>query len=293
MSMLYLQLLLDGIVTGCAVGVIAVSFSYFYATSGIFNIAHAGVYTLAGYTAWWLVGMGVPFAFALASAVVVAALVGMAIQMLVYDRLELRGASPLVILIASIGVLAVLQNAMAMIFSPNIVQFDLGWRTTPVSILGLTLSIPQTLIVVSSCVLCVGMHYFSQRTNLGKRIRAVSSNRELAEITHMNPRAVLVIVIGISSALVAVPGVLVGVDQALQPYSALVILLTAVVAMIAGGIGSIGGAFFMAVLLSAIQSVSVAMVSGRWSVAVVFGIFILFILLRPSGLFRQRVSRTI
>lgn len=291
--MLYLQLLLDGIVTGCAVGVIAVSFSYFYATSGIFHIAHAGIYTLAGYAAWWLVSMDIPFAASLVCAILIAAAIGAAIQALLYDRLEQRGASPLVILIASIGALSVLQNILAILFSPNIVQFDLAWRTASLSFAGLTLSIPQAMIAVSSVILAFGLSVFSRKTNLGKRIRAVSSNRELAEITHMNPRAVLVIVMAISSALVAVPGVLVGVDQALQPYSALVILLTAVVAMIAGGIGSIGGAFFMAVLLSAIQSVSVAFVSGRWSVAVVFGIFILFILLRPSGLFRLRVSRSI
>jgi branched-chain amino acid transport system permease protein len=291
--MLYLELVLDGLVTGCAVGVVAMSFSYFYATSGIFNIAHAGVYSLAGYVAWWLTSINTPFPVAFALAIVSAAAVGMAIQLLVYDRLDRRGASPLVVLIASIGVLAVLQNLLAMFFSPNIVQFDLSWRTQPISLGIVSLSVPQVLIVISSVILCVGLAAFSRWSALGKRIRAVASNPELAEITHLNPRLVLVIVIAISSALVAFPGVLVGVDQALQPYSALIILLTAVIAMIAGGIGSISGAFTMSVVLSVIQSLSVAFVSGRWSIAVVFGVFIVFILVRPQGLFRQKVTRSI
>ncbi len=291
--MLYLELVLDGLVTGCAVGVVAMSFSYFYATSGIFNIAHAGVYSLAGYVAWWLTSINTPFPVAFALAIVSAAAVGMAIQLLVYDRLDRRGASPLVVLIASIGVLAVLQNLLAMFFSPNIVQFDLSWRTQPISLGIVSLSVPQVLIVISSVFLCVGLAAFSRWSALGKRIRAVASNPELAEITHLNPRLVLVIVIAISSALVAFPGVLVGVDQALQPYSALIILLTAVIAMIAGGIGSISGAFTMSVVLSVIQSLSVAFVSGRWSIAVVFGVFIVFILVRPQGLFRQKVTRSI
>jgi branched-chain amino acid transport system permease protein len=291
--MLYLQLVADGIVTGCAVGLVAVSFAYFYATTGTFHVAHAGIYTLAGYVAWSLTGEGVPFWAALAAAVACGAAVGALIQATLYERLESRGASPLVKLIASIGVLTTLQNIVAILFSPNIVQFELPWRTSSVGFAGITVSMPQLVIVISSLVLFSGIILFSRYTALGKRVRAVASNPMLAQITHLEPQRVFIYVIAISSGLVAVPGVLVGVDQALQPYTSLLVLLTAVVAVIAGGVGSLGGAFVMSLAVSVVQSLSVAFVSGRWSVAVVFAIFVVFILFKPEGLVRRKFNRAI
>jgi branched-chain amino acid transport system permease protein len=291
--MLYLQLLVDGIVTGCAVGLVSVSFAYFYATTGIFHVAHAGIYTLSGYLGWYLSSLGMPFILAVALSVCISAVVGMVIQLSLYGPLEKKGASPLVMLITSIGALTVLQNIVAIFFTPNIVQFDLPWRLSSMVFGGVSISIPQLIILIASVVVFAGFVAFSKYSNLGKRIRAVASNPSLAEITHLNPKLIFVVVIAISSGVVAVPGILVGVDQALQPYTSLIILLTAVIAMIAGGIGSLTGAFIMSIVLAVIQSMSVAFVSGRWSIAVVFGIFILFILIKPEGLFRRKFNRAI
>ena len=149
------------------------------------------------------------------------------------------------------------------------------------------------MIVVTSLAIFAAMLTFSRYSGLGKRIRAVASNPELAEITRLKPKIVFLYVIGISSGIVAVPGVLIGLDQALQPYNSLLILLTAVIAMIAGGIGSLPGAFLMSILISVVQSMSVAFVPGRWSIAVVFGFFVVLILLKPEGLFRSRFARAL
>ncbi|MBS7707484.1 branched-chain amino acid ABC transporter permease [Chelatococcus asaccharovorans] len=291
--MLYLQLFVDGVVSGCAIGLVSISFSYFYSVTGTFHVAHAGIYTLCGYVAWALVAAGAPFIAALMLAVLAGALSGYATQHVLYQRLADRQASPLVMMIASIGLLTVLQNIVAIVFSPNIVQFDMPWRVGHLDIAGVTLSHPQALIALVSIVIFVGLTVFSARTDLGKRIRAIASNAELAEITRLDPKRVFAYVLAISSAIVAVPAVLVGVDQAMQPYTSLIVLLTAVVAMIAGGIGSLPGAFGMSIVLAVIQSLSVALIPGRWSIAAVFGIFILFILLKPEGLFRRRFSRAL
>lgn len=291
--MLYLQLLIDGVISGCAIGLVAASFSYFYATTGTFHVAHAGIYTLSAYLGWWLVGLGVPFIVALMAAIATGAAAGYLTQRLLYERLARNESSPLVILIASIGLLTVLQNAVAILFSPNIVQFSLPWRMQHVGFGGISLSIPQVLIAVSGISIMVALVLFSRYSVLGKRIRAVTSNPALAEITRLAPRQVYAYVLAISSAIVAVPGVLTGVDQALQPYTSLLVLLTAVIAMIAGGIGSLVGAFGMSIVLAVVQSMSVAFMPGRWSVAAVFGIFIVFILVRPEGLFRSRFSRAV
>lgn len=290
---LYLQLLFDGVVNGCAIGLVSISFAYFYASTGIFHVAHAGIYTVGGYVALYLTAIGLPFVPALLLAMLCCVLVGLVTQLLLYRKLEERRASPLVMMIASIGLLTLLQNIVAILFTPNILQFDLPWRLKSIMLGSVALSYPQAMIGAASLVIFGGMLAFSRYSSLGKRIRAVASNPELAEITRLKPKAVFLYVIAISSAIVAVPGVLVGVDQALQPYTALLPLLTAIVAMIAGGIGSLPGAFLMSILISVVQSMSVAFVSGRWSIAVVFGVFVLLILLKPEGLFRSRFARAL
>ena len=128
----------------------------------------------------------------------------------------------------------------------------------------------------------------SRRTALGRRIRAVASNPFFAEIARLRPERVTVQVMMIASAIVALSGVLVGLDQAMQPYTGTVVLLTASVAMIAGGIGSLTGAFVVSIALAVLQNLSLLVMPGRWSIAVTFALFIVFMIARPEGLFRAR-----
>src|SRR6185312_2589190 len=131
--MLALQLLCNGLATGCALGIVAVTFSLVYATTKLFHVAHAGVFTLGGYLAWSMTIRGVPFIVAFAIAVAVCAATGALIQAWLYARLERRHATHLVILIASLGALAVMQNIIAAIYTPNILQFSLPWASEVVA----------------------------------------------------------------------------------------------------------------------------------------------------------------
>jgi branched-chain amino acid transport system permease protein len=127
--------------------------------------------------------------------------------------------------------------------------------------------------------------WFAHRTILGKQMRAVASNPFLAEITRLRPRNVHVYVMAIASAAVCVPGVLVPVDLGLQPYNGVTPLLTATIAMIAGGVGSITGAFVLAIAIAELQNLSLLVMPGEWSIGVTFFIFVIFMLFRPTGLF--------
>ena len=285
--MLFLQLLMDGLVSGCAVGVVAISFSLVYSTTRVFHVAHAAVFTIAGYIAWYSATMGVPFGIALVLSVAGCAAVGALIQKYLYEYLDRRSATPLVLLIASLGTLTILTNLAAAIFTADILRFPNGWRLAAVGFGGINLSYAQIGIVVSSLILLFGILAFTRRTLLGKRIMAVASNPYLAEITRLEPRKVFIYVMAIASGVVAVPGTLIAFDQALQPYTGIFVLLTAVISMIAGGIGSLTGAFVIAIGICVLQNVSLVVMSGQWGIAATFGLFILFMLVRPEGLFRK------
>ena len=284
--MLALQLLFNGLATGCALGVVAVTFSLVYSTTKLFHVAHAGVYTLGGYLAWSLSIRGAPFLVAFLVAIVICAGTGALIQALLYARLERRHATHLVILIASLGTLAVMQNIVAAVYSPNILQFSLPWASTVVAGGGsIRLTVIQVLIVAASVAAYAGLMWFAHHTILGKQMRAVASNPFLAEITRLRPRRVHVYVMAIASAVVTVPGVLVPVDLGLQPYNGVTPLLTATIAMIAGGVGSITGAFVLAIAIAELQNLSLLVIPGEWSIGITFFIFLVFMLFRPTGLF--------
>ncbi len=284
--MLALQLLCNGLATGCALGIVAVTFSLVYSTTKLFHVAHAGVFTLGGYLAWSLTIRGVPFILSFLIGVAVCAGIGALIQGVLYARLERRHATHLVILIASLGTLAVMQNIIAAVYTPNILQFPLPWASEVVAAGGsVRLTVIQVLIVVASIAAYGGLMWFAHRTILGKQMRAVASNPFLAEITRLRPLRVHVYVMAIASAVVCVPGILVPVDLGLQPYNGVTPLLTATIAMIAGGVGSITGAFVLAIVIAELQNLSLLIMPGEWSIGVTFFIFVIFMLFRPTGLF--------
>ena len=286
--MLALQLLVTGLVTGCSLGVVAISFSLVYATTKIFHVAHAGIYTLGGYLAWSLVMYGAPVLVAAIVAIAACATLGALIQSQLYARLERRRATHLVVLIASLGALAVMQNIIAAVYTPNILQFPLEWSRRMVSLGAVRLNYTQILTIVTSLAAYVGTMLFAHRTILGKRIRAVASNPMLADITRLQPQTVYIYVIAIASALVCLPGILVPLDLGLQPYNGVTPLLTATIAMIAGGVGSITGAFVLSVAIAVVQNLSLLVMPGEWSIGVTFFIFVIFMLFRPTGLFTAR-----
>ncbi len=283
--MLALQLLVTGVVTGCALGVVAISFSLVYATTKIFHVAHAGIYTLGGYLAWSLMVHRAPLALAFLVPIAVCAMIGAAMQSQLYARLARRRATHLVVLIASLGMLAVMQNIIAAVYTPNILQFPLDWSSRVVSFGPVRLNWTQMLTIVVSLAAYAGTMLFAHRTILGKRIRAVASNPMLADITRLQPQTVYIYVIAIASALVCLPGILVPLDLGLQPYNGVTPLLTATIAMIAGGVGSITGAFVLSVAIAVLQNLSLLVMPGEWSIGVTFFIFVVFMLFRPTGLF--------
>ncbi|MEJ0016311.1 MAG: branched-chain amino acid ABC transporter permease [Acetobacteraceae bacterium] len=210
---------------------------------------------------------------------------GALIQSQLYARLERRRATHLVVLIASLGALAVIQNIIAAAYSPNILQFPIPWSSRIVPLGGVRLTITQLLTIATSLAALAVTLWFAHHTILGKRIRAVASNPMLADITRLRPQSVYIIVIAIASALVSLPGILVPMDLGLQPYGGVTPLLTATIAMIAGGVGSIAGAFVLAVAIAVLQNLSLLVMPGEWSIGVTFFIFVIFMLFRPTGLF--------
>src|SRR6478752_6817672 len=202
----------------------------------------------------------------------VCAAVGAVTQAFLYGPMERRRATSLVILIASLGLLAVIVNTLAAVFTANVLTFPVPWAS-------------RIVTVILGLIGYAAMMLFAHGTTLGKRIRAVATNPVLAEITRLEPKKAYVIVLAIASALVAIPGVLIHIDLSLQPYNGVNVLLIATIAMIAGGAGSITGSFLMAIAIAVLQNLSLLFIPSIWNIAATFFVFVIFMLFRPTGLF--------
>ena len=189
---------------------------------------------------------------------------------------------------ASLGLTAVIVNTLAAIYSANILPYATPWAARMQSWGSIRLTNAQLLTLVMGFAAYAGAMVFAHGTMLGKRIRAVASNPLLADITRLQPKSAYVIVLAIASALVAIPGVMIHLDLGLQPYGGVTVLLTATIAMIAGGVGSITGAFVMAIAVAVLQNLSLLVIPSIWSIGVTFFVFVIFMLFRPTGLFVAR-----
>ena len=148
------------------------------------------------------------------------------------------------------------------------------------------------LTAITSVAILVGLMLFLVAHLAWRQASRRGLKSQLSELVRLRPHQVYVYVLGLSSALVSVAGVLRRPrSTAIQPYTSVLILLSAVIAVIAGGIDILPGAFIVAVALSVLQSLVLAWVPGRWSIALTFALFIVFILTRPTGLFKNRLQR--
>lgn len=283
---LFLQLLLNGVVAGSLYGLMAISLSLIYGATRHFHIAHAAVFSAAGYLTYVFgTVLGLPIGIAIIIAILAAMGLGVVIVRWLYRPLEERGGGPFVIFLVSLGLLAVVVNVFTLWLgqSPIRVTLSEGLRQ-PVKFGGLSLTVVQLGLVFVS-TLCFGLLvYLLKYTWWGKYIRAFSSNPEFVEIIGGSPRALEILAYSIGSAIAALAGIYTTFDTGMTPGIGEQYFIIAILAVILGGVGSVGGAFAAAMLLGVLQNVLQIRVEAEWTIPIVFALFLLIIAVSPSGL---------
>jgi branched-chain amino acid transport system permease protein len=286
------QVIANAVIAACVYSLLALSFSLIYSASRFFHFAHGAVYVVGAYSA--LVAVGYLHWGVVPAAIVglaVAALFGGLMDLLVYRPLRRRQASSLVLLIASLGLYVVLQNAISAIFGDETQTI----RTWPVRgglpILGARITPVQILIIVVAIALFTGTILVLKYTKAGIAMRALACNAELARVVGMDTDRVILYAFLIGSALVGAAGVLISLDVDMTPTMGLNALLMGVVAAIVGGIGSIPGAAVGALILAFAQQFGVLRIPSQWQDAIAFGVLLVFLLVRPAGVLGRRAGK--
>jgi branched-subunit amino acid ABC-type transport system permease component len=283
-----IQLLLNGLITGCAYALVALGFAFIYNTTRTFHFAHGAVYTLSAYIFYTFYNLlNWPLFPSIILTLGLIALSGILIDEIIYTPLVKQGASLFIQLLSSLGLYIVIINFISMIFQSE--TKILNPNIQPTYSLGtVILTRIQVITAISFigifCVLVVIL----RKTSLGKTIRAMRDNPDLVSAMGINPQNVRRIVFALGSALAAVSAILTGLDVGIDPHIGMVAFLNGAVAVIIGGVGFFEGAALGAILLGLLQSFAIWKISARWQDSITFLILILFLLFCAEGILGKR-----
>lgn len=279
-----IEQLINGLRSGSIYALIALGYTMVYGIAKMINFAHGDIIMVGAYALYVAITVfHMPVVLAILFTVAVCAVLGVLIEKIAYK--PLRKAPSLAVLITAIGMSFFLQSVALLIFKANPIAFASIIQVDPIVFGGVTISgiTMVTLIVTFICM--VGLTFFINKTKLGKAMRAVSEDRGAAELMGINVNRTISLTFAIGSALAAVAGILFLCQyQSIKPTLGALPGIKAFVAAVLGGIGSIPGAMLGGILLGIIESMSKAYINSQLSDAIVFGVLVVVLLVKPSGL---------
>lgn len=290
-----LQYCINGISIGSIYAIIALGYTMVYGIAKMLNFAHGDIIMVGAYICYCVTNyLGMPPILGILASMAVCTLLGIVIEGLAYK--PLRGTPSLAVLITAIGVSYFLQNAAQLIWGSNPKSFtSVVSSIKPFHLFGsLTITGEVLVTVVVSVVIMLALTWFTSSTRIGKSMRAVSEDRDAAQLMGINVNRTISITFAIGSALAAVAGVLMCSSiPVLQPTTGSMPGIRAFTAAVLGGIGSIPGAMLGGVLLGIIETFAKAFLSTQFSDAIVFGVLIVILLVKPAGLLGKRVQEKV
>jgi branched-subunit amino acid ABC-type transport system permease component len=280
----YAQLLLNGIIAGSIYALFAVGLTMVYGVFRFINFAHGELIAWGAYLALFFTRA--PFSWpiycAVAPALVITALIGLAQNRFVFE--PLRHGNRITLLIASIGLSYFLRNAIRFVWGSDLQTYGL-MPTRGIEFAGLSITAPQ-ITMMAAAVLFLGILYIVlTRTMLGKSLRAVADNMTLAQIMGISIKKVGVAVWVLASFFSAVGGILLAIDTNLEPLMGLTNLIKAFAAVLLGGAGNVWGALLGGLVIGIAENLSVAFISPGYKDFISFALIILMLLFRPRGIF--------
>lgn len=293
--MSFISYLVNGISLGSVYAIIALGYTMVYGIAKMLNFAHGDVIMIGGYVIFTAVSsFGVHPLTAVFISMIACTILGMAIEKIAYK--PLRNASPLAVLITAIGVSYLLQNIALLFFGADSKSF-----TSVVSVKKLSLAdgklviSGETIVTIVVCiVIMIGLMLFIKKTKAGRAMIAVSEDKGAAQLMGVNVNATIALTFAIGSSLAAIAGALLcSAYPTLTPYTGSMPGIKAFVAAVFGGIGSIPGAFIGGILLGVIEIFGKAYISSQMADAIVFGVLIVVLLVKPTGILGKNIQEKV
>ncbi len=288
----FIRTLISGLNLGSIYALIALGYSMVYGIAKMLNFAHGDIIMVGAYAGIVAVlNLGLPPFLAILFGIAVCAALGMLIERFAYK--PLRQAPSLSVLITAIGVSYLLQNLALMFFGSEQKAYP-GFSSKTYDIGGVKIDSITLLTLLVSAVIMIGLNMFINKTKIGKAMRAVSEDKGAAELMGISADRTITITFAIGSALAAVASAFYGMTYVyILPTTGSMPGIKAFTAAVLGGIGSIPGAMLGGIMLGLIEQFSKQYISTLWSNAIVFGVLILVLLVKPTGLLGKKITEKV
>ena len=288
-----IQTLISGLSLGSIYALIALGYTMVYGIAKMLNFAHGDVIMVGAYAVITAVfTMGLPPFIAILISIALCALLGIVIEFLAYR--PLRQAQPLAVLITAIGVSYLLQNLALLIYGSEQKAFPTIVALPTVHIGGVYIDGITLATLVVTAVIMVALSLFINKTRMGKAMRAVSEDKEAAELMGISVNRTITVTFAIGSALAGVAAIFYGAAYTyIRPTTGAMPGIKAFTAAVFGGIGSIPGAMLGGILLGVIEQLSKTYISTLWADAIVFGVLVVVLVVKPTGLLGKKISEKV
>lgn len=285
MSSIAFQLLINGLIAGAIYALVASGFSLIYSTCKFIHFAHGATIAFSAYMLYFFFSMlGLNFGFAVVLAIAFASLLGYGMDFFVYKKLRKKKTSSVILLIASFALLILIESLILLLFGADVKTIGFIKIAKGLEFLGAIITPLQIFIIISSLVLLGSLFFFMKKTKIGKAMRAVSDNKDVAEIVGISSEKVYSWSFIIGSAIAGIAAILVGLEQNLEPIMGTNLMIKGFAAAIIGGIGSVPGAILGAFLLGIVENFGIWFLPSGYKDAIAFVLLFLFLLFRPNGI---------
>lgn len=280
-----LQLTVNGLAVGSIIALAAVGLTLTYGILRLPNFAHGDFLTLGAYLTLLVNGLGLNIWLSLLLGIGATVLGVLASEKLIWQPMRDRRATPTTLIIISIGLALFIRNSIIFIWGGGNQRYDLPVATA-VNLFGINIVYYQLPVLALTLAAILGLHYLLQNTKIGKAMRAVADDIDLARVSGINVEQVVIWTWIIAATLTALGGGMYGLITAVRPNMGWFLILPIFAAAILGGIGNPYGAIAGAVVIGIAQEVSTFWLPPEYKLGVALFVMVLVLLIRPQGLFR-------
>jgi branched-chain amino acid transport system permease protein len=279
------QLLINGLIAGAIYALVASGFSLIYSVCKFVHFAHGAVIALSAYFLYFLFSMlGLNFWPSVILSIIFASLLGFLIDKIVYKQLRKRKASNTILLIASVALLIFFESLILLLFGADVKTIGYIKISKGIEIFNAIITPLQIIIIIVSIILLFSLFLFMKKTKIGKAMRAVADNKDVAEVVGISAEKIYNWSFIIGSLIAGIAGILVGLEQNLEPTMGTNLMIKGFTAAIIGGIDSVPGAILGAFLLGFAENFGIWFLPSGYKDAIAFIILFIFLLFRPQGI---------
>ncbi|GIW66979.1 MAG: branched-chain amino acid ABC transporter permease [Candidatus Parcubacteria bacterium] len=286
---MFAQLLINSLIAGAIYSLVAVGFSLIYSVCRFVHFAHGAVIAYSGYLLYlFYQQLKFDFWLSVILALICGSILGWLIDFLVYKNLRKRKASNVILLIASVAFLIIFESLILIIWSAEIKNIGFIKISPGKEILGAIITPLQVIIIFVSIILLIIFSLFMKKSKLGKAMRAVSDNKNVAEVLGISAEKIYSYSFLIGSFIAGIAGILIGLEQNLEPTMGTSLMIKGFTSAIIGGVGSIPGSILGSYLLGLAENFGIWFLPSGYKDAIVFIILFLFLLIKPQGILGKK-----